>query len=77
MIGELWQKRLEKHGYTVESFLEEFSSDDYNTTKEVLLKDLEFYIDEYLGYNGVEEPETIADDENEDYTAGWELLEDV
>ena len=64
-IGKLWSDRLAKHGYTIESFLEEFSSDDYRMSREQLEEELEFWIDEVLGYNDVEEPETVADDEVE------------
>ena len=32
---------------------------------EQLEEELEFWIDELLGYNDVEEPETVADDEVE------------
>ena len=64
-IEKLWSDRLAKHGYTIESFLEEFSSDDYRMSREQLEEELEFWIDEVLGYNDVEEPETVADDEVE------------
>ena len=64
-IGDLWYNRLKEKGYTIESFLDEFSSDDYRMSREELISDLEFWIDEMLGYNDVEEPETVADDEVE------------
>ena len=64
-IGKLWSDRLTKQGYTIESFLDEFSSDDYRMSREQLEDDLEFWIDEVLGYNDVVEPETVADDEVE------------
>ena len=64
-IGKLWSDRLVKHGYTIESFLDEFSSDDYRMSREQLEEELEFWIDELLGYNDVQEPETLADDEVE------------
>ena len=62
-IGKLWSSRLAKHGYTIDSFLEEFSSDDYRMSREQLEEGLEFWIDEMLDYNDVVEPETVADDE--------------
>ena len=62
-IGKLWSDRLAKQGYTIESFLDEFSSDDYRMSRERLEEELEFWIDEMLGYNDVVEPETVADDE--------------
>ena len=62
-IGGLWANRLKAKGYTIESFLDEFSSDDYRMSREQLIDDLEFWIDEMLGYNDVVEPETVADDE--------------
>ena len=64
-IGKLWLDRLAKQGYTIESFLDEFSSDDYRISREQLEEELEFWIDEILGYNDVVEPETVADDEVE------------
>ena len=64
-IGKLWLDRLAKHSYTIESFLEEFISDDYRMSREQLIDDLEFWIDEMLGYNDVVEPEAVADDEVE------------
>ena len=64
-IGDLWYNRLKDKGYTIESFLGEFSSDDYRMSREQLEEELEFWIDELLGYNDVEEPETVADDEVE------------
>ena len=64
-IGGLWANRLKASGYTIESFLDEFSSDDYRMSREQLEEELEFWIDEMLGYNDVEEPETVADDEVE------------
>ena len=60
-IGKLWSDRLAKHGYTQDSFLEEFSSDDYRMSREQLEEELEFWIDELLRYNDVQEPETLAD----------------
>ena len=62
-IEKLWSDRLKAKGYTIESFLEEFSSDDYRMSREQLEDELEFWIDEMLGYNDVVEPETVADDE--------------
>ena len=64
-IGGLWANRLKERGYTIESFLDEFSSDDYRMSREQLEEELEFWIDEVLGYNDVVEPETVADDEVE------------
>ena len=64
-IDSLWANRLKAKGYTIESFLEEFSSDNYRMSREQLIDDLEFWIDEMLGYNDVVEPDTVADDEVE------------
>ena len=62
-IDCLWTNRLKAKGYTIESFLDEFSSDDYRMSREQLEEEFEFWIDEMLGYNDVVEPETVADDE--------------
>ena len=64
-IGDIWANRLAKHGNTIDSFLDEFSSDDYRMSREQLEEELEFWIDEMLGYNDIVEPETVADDEVE------------
>ena len=64
-IDSLWANRLKASGYTIESFLEEFSSDDYRMSREQLEEELEFWIDEMLGYNDVVESETVADDEKD------------
>jgi hypothetical protein len=72
IIEKLWLDRLEKSKYkNLDNFLKEFSSDDYNYTREMLLEDIHFYIDELLGYNDIEESETMADDENYCDMLGW------
>ena len=70
-IGKLWSDGLAKHGYTLDSFL-----DDYRMSREQLEEELEFWIDEMLGYNGVVEPETVADDEVEYQMAIIHLFKD-
>lgn len=54
VVGKIWYDRLIAKGYTIESFIKEFSSDDYRMTREELIEDLEFYIDEMLGYNSAD-----------------------
>ena len=72
-IEELWKRRLEKSKFkTLDKFLEHFTSDDYNFTREQLLSDIHFYIDELLGYNDIEEAETIPDDDITDGYDAWE-----
>ncbi len=67
-----YEEKIKKNNYTLESFLEEFSNEDeYTKTKEELKEDIHFYIDEYLGYNDFEEPETVADDDIEYEMVGW------
>ena len=39
-IDSLWANRLKAKGYTIESFLEEFSSDDYRMSREQLEEEL-------------------------------------
>ena len=66
-------EKLNKHGYTIDSFLEEFSSDDYRYTKMDLLDDIYFYIDEFLGYNNMQEDDTFTEDDDDTYYSKlWE-----
>ena len=71
-IEKIWLEKLEKSKYkNLENFLKEFSSDEYKYTREMLLDDIHFYIDELLGYNDFEEPKTVADDDAEFEMIGW------
>ena len=63
-LDDNYMKKLKDNKFnSVEQFINHYSSDDYRFTWEQLREDIYFYIDELLGYNDVEEPITVADDE--------------